>query len=144
METGHGDSDLATGIKVGKNSKEELVLVTNNNQSNLTDIRTTYNMFGIGAVDGDAHRQGAFRAYREGWFSPEAAIIGGAKFIGERYIHNAYNQDTLYKMRWNPANPGYPQYATDIGWAVKQVDQIKKMYSLLDNPLLHFNIIRYK
>ena len=39
-------------------------------------------------------------AYDAGWFSPEAAIMGGAKFIAQGYISSG--QDTLYKMRWNP------------------------------------------
>src|SRR5699024_10470948 len=125
LETGHGTSKLAQGIEVGINSKGSPVLVTTGNRSSLKNIKTTYNMFGIGAADADPSRLGAIRAYNEGWFTPQAAVIGGAKFIGDRYIHNDYKQNTLYKMRWNPANPGYPQYATDIGWAVKQVAQIQ-------------------
>lgn len=144
LETGNGNSALATGIEVGLNSSGKPVLVTASNRNSLKSIKKVYNMFGIGAVDGDAHRAGAVRAYEEKWFTPEAAITGGAKFIGARYIHNSYNQDTLYKMRWNPANPGYPQYATDIAWATKQVTNIKNMYAMLDNPVLRFNIIQYK
>ncbi|HLR69334.1 MAG TPA: peptidoglycan-binding protein, partial [Virgibacillus sp.] len=143
LETGNGSSNLANGIKVGKNNSGHLELVNSSNKHRLTSIKTTYNMFGIGAADSDPKRLGAFTAYKEGWFSPEAAIRGGAKFIGSSYLHNQYYQNTLYKMRWNPANPGYPQYATDIGWAVKQVTQIKNMYNKLDNPLLKFNIVRY-
>ncbi|WP_424475200.1 SH3 domain-containing protein [Oceanobacillus kimchii] len=144
LETGNGTSDLARGIEVGRNSSGNLVLVTSSNRNSLTAIKKVYNMFGIGANDGDARRLGAIRAYNEGWTSPDRAIVGGARFIGERYIHNQYNQDTLYKMRWNPANPGYPQYATDIAWATKQVTNIKNMYSMLDNPVLRFNIIQYQ
>ncbi|ARK32201.1 peptidoglycan-binding protein [Halalkalibacter krulwichiae] len=144
LETGHGASSLATGIEVGKNSSGELELVTSSNRSRLTEIRTTHNMFGINAVDADPYRQGAFHAYRQGWFTPEAAIIGGAQFIGSRYIHNSHKQNTLYKMRWNPANPGFPQYATDMAWAVKQVPNIKKLYDELDNPVLHFEFVQYK
>ena len=144
LETGNGGSNLAKGIEVGLNSSGNPVLVTSSNRSSLTNIRTTYNMFGIGAADTDPDRLGAIRAYQEGWFTPRQAIIGGAKFIGERYIHNQYKQNTLYKMRWNPANPGYPQYATDIEWATKQVTRIKDMYRQLDNPMLRFNIVRYK
>ena len=101
-------------------------------------------MFGIGAADSAPLRLGAIRAYNEGWFSPREAVIGGAKFIAERYIHNQYNQNTLYKMRWNPANPGYTQYATDIAWATKQVSTIKNMYDLLDNPTINMNSVRYR
>ncbi|MFD2628888.1 peptidoglycan-binding protein [Oceanobacillus kapialis] len=144
LETGHGTSPLATGTEVGKDSSGNLRIVTTSNEDSLTDKKTVYNMFGINANDGDAHRLGAFKAYREGWTSPEKAIRGGAKFIGEDYIHNSYEQNTLYKMRWNPANPGYPQYATDIAWATKQVTNIKNMYDMLDNPLLKFNIVQYK
>ncbi|WP_339180209.1 peptidoglycan-binding protein [Oceanobacillus sp. FSL W7-1293] len=144
LETGNGSSALAKGIEVGINSSGNPVVVTSSNRSSLRNIRTTYNMYGIGAVDGNAHNGGAIRAYNEGWFSPEQAIIGGAEFIGNSYIHNQYNQNTLYKMRWNPANPGYPQYATDIGWAVKQVPSIKRLYDMLNNPVFKFNITQYR
>ncbi|RKQ34312.1 N-acetylglucosaminidase [Oceanobacillus halophilus] len=143
-ETGNGTSSLATGIEVGLNKSGDPVLVTSKNRNSLTDIETVHNMYGIDAVDGDAHRGGAIRAYEEEWFTPKDAIIGGAKFIGEDYIHNSYNQDTLYKMRWNPASPGYPQYATDIAWATKQIANIKTMYEMIDNPLLKFNVIQYR
>ncbi|MDM8101180.1 peptidoglycan-binding protein, partial [Oceanobacillus oncorhynchi] len=144
LETGNGSSALARGIEVGLNSSGNPVVVTSSNRSSLRNIRTTYNMYGIGAVDGNAHNGGAIRAYNEGWFSPEQAIVGGARFIGNSYIHNQYNQNTLYKMRWNPANPGYPQYATDIGWAVKQVPSIKRLYDMLNNPVFKFNIAQYR
>ncbi|WP_169835642.1 N-acetylglucosaminidase [Novibacillus thermophilus] len=144
LETGNGTSQLAKGVEVGKNRDGHLVLVTSSNRSSLTNIRTTYNMFGVGAHDGNAVKAGATYAYEQGWFTPEDAIIGGSKFIAQRYIHNSYKQNTLYKMRWNPANPGYPQYATDIGWAVKQVPNIKNLYEQLTDPVMHFDIPRYK
>ncbi|QQK78499.1 SH3 domain-containing protein [Salicibibacter cibi] len=144
LETGNGTSNLATGIEVGENSNGNAQVVTSGNRSNLSNIRTTYNTFGIGAADHDAETLGAIYAYNEGWFSPEEAIVGGAAFISQRYIHNDYNQNTLYKMRWNPANPGYPQYATDIGWAVKQVPRIESLYQQLDNPDLYFDIPEYQ
>ncbi|MFD1064430.1 peptidoglycan-binding protein [Oceanobacillus locisalsi] len=144
LETGNGSSALATGIEVGLNSSGNPVVATSSNRSSLRNIRTTYNIYGIGAVDSNPRNGGAVRAYEEGWFSPEQAIIGGAEFIGNSYIHNSYDQNTLYKMRWNPANPGYPQYATDIGWAVKQVPSIKRLYDMLDNPVFNFNITQYR
>ncbi|UJL45900.1 peptidoglycan-binding protein [Virgibacillus sp. NKC19-16] len=113
-------------------------------RSEVSDIQTTYNMFGIGAVDINTDTRGSVRAYQEEWLTPEAAIIGGAQYIGEDYIHNADNQNTLYKMRWNPVNPGSHQYATDVGWAIKQVTEIQNMYSLLDNPVLQFDITQYQ
>ncbi|WP_169737874.1 N-acetylglucosaminidase [Alkalihalobacterium bogoriense] len=144
LETGNGNSELATGIDVGRNSNGNLVLATSSNRNNLSNVRTTYNMFGIGAFDSAAKEMGAIYAYNQGWFSPEAAIIGGAKFIGEDYIHNANKQNTLYKMRWNPARPGVKQYATDMEWATKQIPSIKNLYNQLDNPILHFDIPKYR
>lgn len=124
-ESGNGTSTLATGVKYKD--------------------KTVYNMYGIGAIDADPVNKGAEYAYNQGWFTPEAAIIGGAKFAGEKYIHNStYQQNTLYKMRWNPDRPGQHQYATDIGWAAKQVSGIKKLYDLMTSYVLHFEIPRYQ
>ncbi len=100
-------------------------------------------MFGIGANDGCA--VSCVPACYEGWFSPEQAIVGGAKFIAQRYVnHPVYKQDTLYKMRWNPGNPGQHQYATDIAWAVKQVNRIKTYYNQLSNYVLNFDVPIYR
>src|SRR5699024_12830096 len=51
LETGHGTSALAKGMEVGKDKKGNLVRVTSSNRKNLSAIKKTYNMFGIGAVD---------------------------------------------------------------------------------------------
>ena len=145
LETGRGTSKLATGVEVGKDKSGKLVLVTKSNRNNLTAIKTTYNMFGIGAIDSDPLAGGAIRAYQEGWFTPADAIKGGAKFVGQNYVNNStHKQDTLYKMRWNPQNPGVHQYATDIAWATKQVTIIEDLYNQLTNPNMHFNIPVYK
>jgi mannosyl-glycoprotein endo-beta-N-acetylglucosaminidase len=127
LETGNGTSQLSTGVQVNG--------------------KTVYNMYGIGAYDGSALSSGAQYAYNAGWFTPEAAIIGGSKFIAQGYINAG--QDTLYKMRWNPsssASNGYAshQYATDIGWAAKQVKQIHNLYSLIDSYKLVLDIPTFK
>lgn len=127
LETGNGKSALAQGVKVNG--------------------KTVYNMYGIGAKDGSSGSNGAQRAYKEGWFSPEAAIIGGAKFIAEKYIHAG--QDTLYKMRWNPAGAAANgvathQYATDIAWAVKQSRIIYQWTKLINNYNFTLEIPRYQ
>ncbi|MFD0952096.1 N-acetylglucosaminidase, partial [Virgibacillus natechei] len=147
LETGNGGSALANGVEVGKNPSGDLVLVTSNNKDNLTDIETTYNMFGIGAVDGNAHQGGAFRAYEEGWFSPDEAIVGGAQFIGDSYIKAG--QNTLYSMRWNPAamaanGTASHQYATDIGWASKQIFSMYNLYQDLGISNLYLDVPQYK
>ncbi|SIT70939.1 bifunctional autolysin [Edaphobacillus lindanitolerans] len=167
LETGNGTSKLATGsIKVGvlgtnkwavfmpdgaytaqwtpTGSKWTITKTPSLTEKDVTNLKPIYNMFGIEAVDSNPDIRGALRAYQENWYTPEAALQGGAKFVGERYIHNSYKQNTLYKMRWNPANPGYPQYATDIEWAIKQVAQIKRFYDQLENPLIIFDIPKYK
>ncbi|PKG23200.1 SH3 domain-containing protein [Niallia nealsonii] len=127
LETGNGKSSLANGVTYNG--------------------RVVYNMYGIGAYDGSAVASGAKYAYNAGWFTPEAAIIGGAKFIAQGYINAG--QDTLYKMRWNPeaaVNKGVAthQYASDIGWATKQVNQIYNLYSLLDSYTMKKEIPVYK
>ncbi len=108
LETGNGSSRLAKGVEYNG--------------------VTVYNMFGIGAYDGNALMGGAAYAYKQGWTSPEAAIRGGAKWIAENYIYRAKGrQNTLYKMRWNPLSPGVHQYATDVTWAVSQAYTISKI-----------------
>ncbi|MFS0638234.1 SH3 domain-containing protein, partial [Mesobacillus foraminis] len=127
LETGNGNSQLAQGVEIyGKK---------------------VYNMFGIGAYDGSAVTSGAKFAYNAGWFTPEAAIMGGAKFIAQGYISSG--QDTLYKMRWNPQGAvaaGTPthQYASDIGWSSKQVKQIHNLYSLLGSYSLTLEVPTFK
>src|SRR5699024_7490796 len=132
LETGNGKSTLATGVPVDKNGN-----VTKNSKGEIAKTSktktTVYNMYGIGAVDSNPLEGGAKRAFKEGWDSVEKAIIGGAQFINS-YIGRG--QDTLYKMRWNPDSPGYPQYATDVGWAVKQTSSIAQIYQLLDDYIL--------
>ena len=96
IETGNGASELARGIEA--------------------DGTTYYNFFGIGAFDRQAVEAGSSYAAEEDWSSPERAIMGGAEFISRNYVNNG--QHTLYKMRWNPHEPGTHQYATDISWAV--------------------------
>lgn len=153
LETGNGSSQLATGNEVGLNSSGKATFVTSSNRGQLTSIKTVYNMYGVGANDGCALECGSIRAYEEGWTSPEKAIIGGAKFIGEQYIHGKNNtntvQNTLYKMRWNPeymerTNTAGHQYATDIGWASKQVSRISSIYADLGHDYILLDIPIYR
>src|SRR5690606_31576374 len=104
LETGNGKSSLANGIEVGINKNGQYTIVTSSNRKNLSNIKKVYNMFGIAAVDQCPNSCGAIYAYQKGWTTPEKAIEGGAKWIAENYIRSAtHQQDTLYKMRWNPA-----------------------------------------
>ncbi len=147
LETGHGDSPLATGIYVDGNgnvlrdSHGRLITSSKQAPSGATKV---YNMFGIGAIDSDPINGGAKTAFQNGWTSKEKAIVGGGKWIASRYIHHRDEQDTLYKMRWNPNSPGTHQYATDIGWAAKQVSSIKKLYDQLPNAVKVYDVPKYK
>lgn len=124
LESGNGTSQLATGVEVNGT--------------------TVYNLFGIGAYDANPVGNGSQRAYSQGWTSVEAAIKGGAKWISENYVNSSDGrQNTLYKMLWNPENPGTHQYATDIGWAVKQAVSIEKIFSSFTDATLSFDVPVY-
>jgi beta-N-acetylglucosaminidase len=119
LETGHGTSTLAKGITYNG--------------------RTVYNMYGVGAYDHCPDECGAKTAYEKGWFTPYDAIVGGAAYIDDGYTNgnNTYKivQNTIYEMRWNPevmATKGFAghQYATDIGWAYKQVNTMYEVYKI--------------
>lgn len=115
LETGNGTSKLATGVLVDKVDGQAV------------EPKIVYNMFGIGADDADPIRLGVERAYKEGGFTTELAIIEGAQWIGAGYINNIqFKQNTLYKMRWNiyHLGIGWHQYASDIGWAYKQAQMM--------------------
>ncbi|WP_456277601.1 SH3 domain-containing protein [Bacillus sp. AK128] len=133
LETGNGASALAKGVLVSEVAGKPV------------EPKIVYNMYGVGAYDSCPMKCGTEFAYKNGWFTPEAAIIGGAEYISTGYINNPdYKQNTLYKMRWNPQVPGHHQYATDIGWAVKQVNNISNLYGLLNNYTLVFDVPVYK
>lgn len=155
LETGNGTSRLANGIKVKakKDSKgnfvynangEKEITVLNDNAKDY-DAKV-YNVYGIGAYDSCAIQCGARRAFNQGWTTVDKAIIEGAKFVADNYINAG--QDTLYEMRWNPnalvtKGRPYHQYASDIGWAVKQTRFFEQLYSLLDSYTIQYDIPRY-
>ncbi len=132
LETGNGGSQLANGVCY--DPKSDAVI-----SSCSTPV---YNMYGIGAYDSTALKDGAAFAYHHGWDSPEKAIIGGASFIDSNYV--GAGQDTLYKMKWNPDHPGSHEYATDIGWAVKQTNRISQLYGLLTSYSNVYDIPKYQ
>jgi beta-N-acetylglucosaminidase len=139
LETGHGTSKFSTGILVDQVD------------GNPVESKITFNMFGIRATDYDTSKNGSEHAYKQGWFSVEAAIMGGAQFISENYINNdTLKQNTLYKMRWNPestasmAGIATHQYASDIGWAYKISCIIKQIQDKDANANLVFEIPQYK
>lgn len=134
-ETGNGSSKLAKGILVdtvdGKKVEPKLV----------------YNMYGVAAYDNSAAKSGSEYGYKRGWFTPAKAVSDGAKWISDNYINSPkYKQDTLYKMKFN-ATVTWHQYATDVGWAMKQTNRIYKMVENCKNNegiLVKFDIPQYK
>ncbi len=134
LETGNGASQLAQGVCYDP--------AGNTIVDDCSRGKKVYNMYGIGAYDKSALLSGAATAYSYGWFSPEAAIIGGARFVSENYIQAG--QDTLYKMRWHPSAPATHQYATDIGWAAKQTYKINSLYDLLSSYTNVYDIPTYQ
>lgn len=129
IETGNGTSDLAKGgdIVNGKFTNKS--------------AKKYHNVFGIGAYDNNPLVEGIKYAKEAGWDSVSKAIIGGAKFIGQSYVKA--RQNTLYKMRWNPAHPGTHQYATDINWANLNAQVIKGFYDKMGEVGKYFEIPQY-
>lgn len=123
LETGNGSSKLATGKLTA-------------------DGKPTYNMFGIGATDDNPLFKGAARAYREGWFSVDSAITGGANFVSAAYINNPrYRQNTLYSMRYRLSGPDlWHQYATDARWAHSQSQTIYNYMRGIPSSELNYRV----
>ncbi|MDR7078846.1 beta-N-acetylglucosaminidase [Neobacillus niacini] len=144
---GQGQAFIDAGLKYGINEvylMAHTLLETGQGQSTLAkgvtyNGKTVYNMYGIGAFDNCPVECGAKTAYEKGWFTPYHAIVGGATFIDNGYLGGNNNfrvvQNTLYEMRWNPevmatvGKAGH-QYATDIGWASKQVSTMYEVYKI--------------
>ena len=128
LETGRGTSVLSKGqyvtdtyTRFGDKSSIVVGGVPVEDRTKLV-----YNVFGIGAWDSDPNLWGKQKAYTEKWFTVADAIKGGAKWISTNYTNRLnYNQNTLYKMRYNIAEGNNHEYATDLGWAVKQAARIK-------------------
>ncbi|TCI53312.1 hypothetical protein EVJ24_09625 [Exiguobacterium sp. SH1S21] len=144
-ETGYGSSLLSKGVPVDKDGNA----LINNSGTRIYPERpvaaTVYNMYGIRASDSNPVVLGAKFAFEQKWFTPEIAIKDGARWISEQYInHPTYKQNTLYKMRFNPDRPGVHQYATDIGWALKQTHRINNVYSQLNSYTVHFDVPKFQ
>ncbi|GIO85893.1 hypothetical protein J25TS5_28250 [Paenibacillus faecis] len=119
VETNKGNSKLAKG--------------------SVTGYQGWYNMYGIGATDGDALAQGAKTAKKQGWDTQDKAIIGGGNWIYKHYV--SIGQDTLYKMKWNIeayAKNGTitHQYATHIKDAYNKAYNFAQGVKEIDAPLV--------
>ncbi|EGG72232.1 mannosyl-glycoprotein endo-beta-N-acetylglucosaminidase [Staphylococcus epidermidis VCU045] len=100
-----------------------------------------YNYFGIAAYDNNPNASIAY-ARRQGWTSPRNGIIGGAKFVRKQFFNKGKN--TLYRMRWNPKNPGHMQYATAIEWCNFQATTISSLYKKVGAKGMYYIRDKYR
>ena len=131
LETGNGTSDLAKGGSINSDGKVDLKSDTK-----------YYNMFGVGAIDDNALYGGIKYAQQAGWDTPSKAIFGGAQFISSNYINAG--QNTLYKMRFNPQNPGEHQYATGVDFSTSNAKRISDFYQQIQTDGEYYDFDRYK
>ncbi|MDO4555357.1 MAG: stalk domain-containing protein [Lachnospiraceae bacterium] len=136
-ETGWGKSTLAMGITSDTvaspifDSNGEVSGFKKDSSGNYVTQKllkkyTAYNLFGIKAYDDAAQLCGFSYAYYNNWFTVDAAIEGGAKYLSDNYVHSSTNnQNTIYKLRFHPTNLNH-QYATDPAYATKTAAYIKE------------------
>ncbi len=109
--------------------------------------KTCYNLYGIKAIDAAPQLCGFTYAYNEGWTSVDKAIQGAAEYVSKWYVHNTtYNQNTLYKFRYNPVVANiWHQYATDPAYA-KGIGELMKKYKTVyeDNVKFTYDKPVYK
>lgn len=140
LETGNGGSQLANGFWYNPDT-DKILPYGSEGEDGFVKV---YNMFGIGAIDSAPVGGGVRYAYKEGWTTPAKAIVGGAQWIGKSYINSETRQQyTLYTMKWNNYDNTH-QYATDIGWALKQTNQMYNIYSQNDYSSLRFVLPQYR
>jgi len=118
VETGGGTSALATGT--------------------VENYEGYYNLYGLGAYDGNAGVAGAKFAKNRGWNTTELGITCGAEYIDEKYVDKG--QDTLYTMKWNidafkSSGNVSGQYATHIKDAYNKADSFAKGLKNIDAPI---------
>ena len=117
-------------------------LESGNGTSNFASGRYgVYNFFGIAAYDNNPNYSINY-ARRQGWTTPAKAIAGGAKFVRNDFFNKGKN--TLYRMRWNPKNPGTMQYATDVRWCQHQATSIYNIYKKIGLKGMYYIRDKYK
>ncbi len=86
-----------------------------------------FNVYGIGATDGEAQLGGGETARKYGWTSLSYAIKGGAYILRKDWVDAG--QATAYDMRWNPSNPTQHWYSTAIIAASERAKYMEGIYS---------------
>lgn len=117
LESAWGCSDLAQGWT----PTEDGVVTVNGVRYPYKKNTTYYNFYGIGAVDSGPLTGGRAMAVKEGWTTPDKAIMGAAQWISKNYLNRSYAQNTLYLMRYDVAGAAatgsvYHEYCTSTTW----------------------------
>lgn len=149
-ESAWGCSQLAAGWTPG----EDGVAVINGKNYPYYKGQTYYNFYGIGAYDANALAGGRAMAVKEGWTSPEKAILGAAKWIASNYLNRVNGrQNTLYLMKFDlpdavKSNSVWHQYCTGgnnwvLGIANVMVRGYKKAGYAIDEAPVRFDVPSY-
>lgn len=104
-----------------------------------------YNLYNIKVSGNNANEgflAGAKFAYEQGWFTQEASIKGGAKFLREEYLDKG--QTTLYFQKYNVVNKNNlykHQYMQNIRAANDEGNSIYRAYSKSGVLNSHFEFV---
>lgn len=155
QEHGTNGSKFTNGVKYTFNVNENGEL---DSKSKLTVTKTVYNFFNFGvsgSTEADKLKNGCEYAYKQGWFTRSASIIGGAKKYGDGYLNRGttnytppntyYNQDTYFYKNYNILDPQkiWHQYAQNVADSVSSASGLKKLYSTDYTTPLTFRIPVY-
>jgi len=121
---------------------------------NVGGLEKIFNYYNIGAyplgrqsavVTGLIYASGTDENYLRPWNSRYRSIMGGAKYVGERYVKKG--QNTLYFQKFNVVNKENGlyshQYMTNLQAASAEAAKMKRAYSNLEGTDLVFRIPIY-
>lgn len=107
-----------------------------------------YNFFNIGAsptAEHDSMYNGLSRAKKEGWDTPEKAILGGSAIVASKYVN--VGQNTLYLEKFDVVDGGngfyWHQYMTNLQAAASEAAIMKKAYSDFDEEAVTYHVPVY-
>ena len=155
QEHGTNGTRFSNGVEYTFNVNENGELDAS---SELTVTKTVYNFFNFGVsgtTEADKLKNGCEYAYKQGWFTRSASIIGGAKKYGDSYLNRGttsytppntyYNQDTYFYKNYNILDPQkiWHQYAQNVADSLNSASNLKKMYSADYTTPLTFRIPVY-
>lgn len=102
-----------------------------------------YNLFNIGATGSDVTGNALKKAQDNGWTNPELSIIGGARFLGEKYI--SIGQSTLYLQKFDVDNSDgstyWHQYMQNATASITEGASMKSAYANLGMLDYSFNFV---